>query len=199
MYVFDQKWRRFFKASVEYFSGFSFISLVSVTSHRNHRLLLLREQIVTSLWKIETGKVSPPALLPGDYCRASITVSLYLLCTSPTRGGNTWWYIYLTLSRDDNSDLSLVFSRSTWHIQRVTFVFVALHCQGSLQQTTSLTSFHHLRSLLVFFFVRQLISTVDSKKCRTSFTVTVCLLPLSLLFCLFGIPSDSLTFCFTLQ
>lgn len=45
----------------------SHVSLtLSLTCYRNHKTALLREQLVMSVCKIETGKVSPSARLPID-------------------------------------------------------------------------------------------------------------------------------------
>lgn len=40
--------------------------ILSLISRRNQKMALLREQLVMSVCKIETGKVSPPARLPID-------------------------------------------------------------------------------------------------------------------------------------
>lgn len=56
-----------------------FSPFLSLTNQGKHKMALLGEQLVMSVCKIETGKVSPPALLPRDSsCQnywASITFS----------------------------------------------------------------------------------------------------------------------------
>lgn len=58
----------------------SFSLFLSLTNQGKHKMALLREQLVMSVCKIETGKVSPPARLPSDCSYQSYWASITFSC-----------------------------------------------------------------------------------------------------------------------
>lgn len=60
----------------------SFSLFLTPTSQGNHKMTLLGEQLVTSVCKIETGKVSPPAQLPSDCSHQTYWASITFSCIS---------------------------------------------------------------------------------------------------------------------
>lgn len=60
----------------------SFSLFLTLWSQENQKMTLLREQLVTSACKIETGKVSPPAQLPSDCSHQTFWASITFRCIS---------------------------------------------------------------------------------------------------------------------
>lgn len=85
-----------------------FLLFCPFTNEGKHKMVLLREQHVMSVCKIEAGKVSPPAQLPSDCSYQSHWTSISFSCIfclhHQQRDETLGDTFFLSESGDDNSD-----------------------------------------------------------------------------------------------
>lgn len=170
-----------------------FFFFLSLTSQGNHKMALLREQLVTSVFKIETGKVSPPAQFPCDCSYqtywASITFFPYLLFPSATARRSTWWCIAPPRFRDNNWSPFWVHLLPSCQIRHVVVLCAQL--------VTHETHFIILSTIISFYAVLvQRSLTISSLLFHTSLSLKW-LLPVCFVCSLFGIVGGFLGFFFS--